>query len=130
MRSCLSFLACVSVGLIAFGDAPPVLDSGEVPNDARLGELKTLNDHFPFAVPDNAGAWHARADALRRRVLVANGLWPMPRKTPLQPVVYGKSKRDGFTVEKVYFQSLPGHYVTGLLFRPSNPSTSPSPGTR
>lgn len=128
MRFLLSFFVGLSVSLIAFGEAPRVLDSGAVPNDARLGALKTLNDHFPFVVPDNAGAWYSRADALRRRVLVANGLWPMPEKTPLHAVVYGKTERNGFTVEKVYFQSLPGHFVTGLLFRPSNPSTSPSPG--
>jgi dienelactone hydrolase len=52
----------------------------------------------------------------------------MPEKTPLSPVIYGKSERDGFTVEKVYFESLPGHYVTGLLFRPAQASDVPSPG--
>ena len=81
--------------------------------------LKTLNDHFPFIVPESAEAWNVRAEALRRRVLVATGLWPMPAKPPIAPVIYGKIERDGFTVEKVYFESLPGHYVTGMLFRPS-----------
>lgn len=120
------FLCVVTAGKTVSGQAPRVLESG-APGDSRLGKLKTLNDHFPFVVPDNAGAWYARAEALKRRVLVANGLWPMPEKTPLQAVIYGKSKRDGFTIEKVNFQSLPGHYVTGLLFRPSDPSTVPSP---
>ncbi|WP_182868120.1 alpha/beta hydrolase family protein [Rhodopirellula sp. JC639] len=82
-------------------------------------KLKTLNDHFPFYVPQSVQAWDERSDALRRRVLVATGLWPMPDKTPLSPVLHGKVHRDGFTVEKVYFQSLPGHYVTGMLFRPA-----------
>ncbi|QDV87637.1 alpha/beta hydrolase family protein [Planctomycetes bacterium TBK1r] len=82
-------------------------------------DLKTLNGHFPFAVPDSVDRWNDRADALRRRVLVATGLWPMPDRTPLQPVLHGKIRRDGFTVEKVYFQSLPGHFVTGMLFRPA-----------
>uniref|UniRef100_UPI003566E1F2 glucuronyl esterase domain-containing protein n=1 Tax=Stieleria sp. TaxID=2795976 RepID=UPI003566E1F2 len=82
-------------------------------------DLKTLNDHFPFVVPDSVDRWNDRADALRRRVLVATGLWPMPDRTALQPVLHGKIQRDGFTVEKVYFQSLPGHFVTGMLFRPA-----------
>ncbi|QDT09138.1 Acetyl xylan esterase (AXE1) [Planctomycetes bacterium K23_9] len=105
-----------------------VLPADTVPDDKRLGELKTLNGHFPFKVPDNPGQWYARADELRQRVLIANGLWPMPAKTPLQAVLHGKVKRPGFTVERVYFQSLPGHYVTGLLFRPQMPSADPRPG--
>ena len=62
--------------------------------------------------------WLARRDALRTQVLVAVGLWPMPIRTPLAPVVHGRIDRDGYTVEKVFFASTPGHYVTGNLYRP------------
>jgi dienelactone hydrolase len=119
-------LACL--GIDAMAQAPRVLDDGKVPSDARLGELKTLNGHFPFQVPDNVGDWHSRAAQLKLRVQVATGLWPMPEKTPLEPVIHGKVTRPGFTVERVYFQSLPGHYVTGLLFRPDKPAETPRPG--
>jgi len=64
--------------------------------------------------------WERRADALRTQVLVATGLWPMPEKTALKPVIHGKIDRDEYTIEKVYFASLPGHYVTGNLYRPKN----------
>ena len=60
----------------------------------------------------------ARRDALRKQVLVAIGLWPMPARTPLAPVIHGRIERDGYTVEKVFFASMPGHYVTGNLYRP------------
>jgi len=96
-----------------------VLPAGQVPSDARLGPLKTLNGTFPFQVPDSTEQWEQRRDSLRRRILVAAGLWPMPTKTPLDAVIHGRVERDGFSVERVYFQSLPGHYVTGLLFRPT-----------
>jgi hypothetical protein len=120
-------LLVIGAGPAVFGQATKVLQAGS-PEDSRLGKAKTLNDHFPFVVPDNAGAWHLRAEMLKRRVLVANGLWPMPDKTPLQAVIHGKSQRDGFSVEKVYFQSLPGHYVSGLLFRPHPAVATPVPG--
>ncbi len=97
-----------------------VTSTGRAQTDDRLTTLKTLNDHFPFDVPNDPAAWHPRAESLRRQVLVATGLWPMPTKTPLRPMVFGKTVRDGFTVEKVIFQSLPGHFVTGLLFRPAS----------
>ena len=101
-----------------------VLPDGQHPDDSRRGPLKTLDGHFPFDVPGSAQQWQKRSDSLRRRVLVATGLWPMPEKTPLNPVVHGKVQRDGFTVERVYFESLPGHFVTGLLFRPSGSASS------
>ncbi|MCH2203421.1 MAG: acetylxylan esterase [Fuerstiella sp.] len=95
-----------------------VLDSGQQPDDVRLRDPKDLNGYFPFKVPASKAAWEQRQAELKRQVLVATGLWPMPEKTPLNPVIHGKVDRDGFTMEKVYFESLPGHFVTGMLFRP------------
>ncbi|MCA9083490.1 MAG: acetylxylan esterase [Planctomycetaceae bacterium] len=95
-----------------------VLEEGQQPDDVRLQAPKDLNGYFPFEVPESRTAWEQRQRELKQRVLVATGLWPMPERTPLKPVIHGKVVRDGFTVEKVYFESLPGHFVTGLLFRP------------
>ncbi len=101
---------------------PRVLSESELPKDVRLGDLTDLNGYFPFHVPGTKEAWEQRSEALRRRVLVATGLWPLPERTPLNPVIYGTVERDGFTVEKVYFESVPDHFVTGLLFRPQGRS--------
>lgn len=113
-------IICVTSNLSAQSDASRVYDAGQQPNDSRLNPPKDLNGYFPFQVPESQGAWEARSNELRNRVLVSTGLWPMPEKTPLNPVIFGKTSRDGFTVEKVYFESVPGHFVTGLLFRPDN----------
>ena len=78
-------------------------------------------DHpFPFAPPGALDRWEKRAAALRTQCLVAQGLWPMPEKTPLNAVIHGKIERDDYTIEKVFFASLPGHYVSGNLYRPKN----------
>ena len=97
-----------------------VYEPGQSPNDRRLGEPKDLNGYFPFTVPANKDLWEARADQLRRRVKIATGVWPLPERTPMNPVIHGKVQRPGFTVEKVYFESMPNHFVTGLLFRPDD----------
>jgi hypothetical protein len=97
-----------------------VLQPGELPKDSRLGPLKDLNGYFPFAVPTSREQWQDRSDQVRRQIQVAAGLWPLPEKTPLNPVVYGSIDREGYTVEKVYFESYPGHFVTGNLYRPKN----------
>jgi dienelactone hydrolase len=86
--------------------------------DARLGKAKTLNAYFPFTSPTSKEAWDVRRQVVREQTLVANGLWPLPDKTPLKPTLHGKIERDGYTVEKVFFASYPGHYVCGNLYRP------------
>lgn len=103
--------------------APPrALPPGQLPHDSRLARLRTLDDYFPFRPVDSPQAWAKRAEQLRRQSLVATGLWPMPTRTPPQAVVHGKVDREEYTVEKVYFQSVPGHFVTGNLYRPKGRS--------
>ena len=118
------------LGTTAFGQEPDptrVFDSTRRPTDPRLGAPKTLNDFFPFAVPKTREEWAARRTAVREQLLVANGLWPMPEKTPLNPTVHGKIERDGYTIEKVFFASTPGHYVCGNLYRPAGKREAKSP---
>lgn len=89
--------------------------------DSRTQPPKDLNGYFPFNPPSSLSEWDVRKDYVRRQILVAEGLWPMPTKTPLNAVVHGKIDRDGYTIEKVYFESAPGFFVTGNLYRPKNP---------
>ncbi|MFP6668687.1 MAG: alpha/beta hydrolase family protein [Pirellulales bacterium] len=114
------FLLVSVIPYSAEGADLTVYKDGQLPNDSRLNPPKDLNGYFPFKVPASQAAWEQRADELRRRVLIATHLWPMPERTPLKPVIHGPAKRPGFTVEKVYFESIPNHFVTGLLFRPDD----------
>jgi dienelactone hydrolase len=107
---------------LAADDPTRVLEAGKLPQDARLGKPKDLNGYFPFTPPTSKSAWEKRRGQVRQQVLVATGLWPMPEKTPLTPVIHGKIDRDGYTIEKVYFTSYPGHYVCGNLYRPKGGS--------
>jgi dienelactone hydrolase len=97
---------------------PRCVCAAEKPQDARLGKPKTLNDYFPFTPPKTLKEWEPRKQRIREQVLVANGLWPMPERVPLNAVVHSPIVKDGYTIEKVSFVSTPGHYVTGNLYRP------------
>lgn len=88
--------------------------------DVRLQPLKDLDGYFPFTPPSSLPGWEQRKEYVRRQILVAAGLWPMPTKTPLNAVIHGRIDCDGYTVEKVYFESAPGFFVTGNLYRPKN----------
>ncbi|MBN2579892.1 MAG: acetylxylan esterase [Pirellulales bacterium] len=103
-----------------------VLPEGELPHDRRLEPLRDLNGYFLFAPPASKEEWQARSAEVRRQILLSAGLWPMPTRTPLHAVVHGKVDRDTYTVEKVYFESYPGHFVTGSLYRPKK-KNSPHP---
>jgi Acetyl xylan esterase (AXE1) len=97
-----------------------VLPTGQMMSDSRTAKLRTLNDYAPFKPPATLEEWQKRRQELREQVLVANGLWPMPVVTPLQPMIHGKMDMGRYTIEKVSFASMPGHYVTGNLYRPKN----------
>ncbi len=112
MKSMLLSCVLLALPLSLFGGEPTVVDK-------RLGKPKDYNGYFPWTPPTSKEAWETRKRQLREQVLVANGLWPMPEKIPLKPVIHGKIERDGYTVENVFFASLPGHYVSGNLYRPT-----------
>jgi hypothetical protein len=96
--------------------------------DKRLGKPKDYNGYFPWTPPTSRESWESRRREVREQILVANGLWPMPEKIALKPVIHGKIERDGYTVEKVFFASLPGHYVSGNLYRPTGKGGARLPG--
>jgi dienelactone hydrolase len=118
------FSSVVTVTLMfAVGDDPlRVLPPGELPDDQRLNRPRNLDDYHPFTVPADVAAWKKRREFVQRQVLVSQGLWPMPEKTPLNPVVHGKVDRGDYTVEKVRLNTRPGHYLAGSLYRPKNAS--------
>jgi dienelactone hydrolase len=118
----LSLFIIVALGPAAANAAGPrVLAPGQLPNDIRLEPPKDLDGYFPFTPPASKDDWEKRAERVRRQILVSQGLWPMPTKMPLNAVIHGRTERDDYTLEKVYFESAPGFFVTGNLYRPKNP---------
>jgi dienelactone hydrolase len=117
-RVCLALSLLTPASLSAA--TPRVLPEGKLPNDIRLEPLKDLDGYFPFTPPRSKAEWDKRAERVRRQILVSQGLWPMPTKTPLNAVIHGRIDRGEYTVEKVFFESAPGFFVTGNLYRPKN----------
>ena len=99
-------------------DGPRALAVGQRPEDQRLQAPKDLDGYFPFQPPASSEAWERRATQVRQRILVSQGLWPMPTKSDLKAQIYGRIDRGDYTVEKVHFESAPGFFVTGNLYRP------------
>src|SRR5262245_37636145 len=101
---CSAFLVSFLVVLAGYsavaGAAPQVLPAGQLPNDVRLQPLKDLEGYFPFTPPKTRPDWDKRAERVRRQILVSLGLWPMPARTPLNPIRHGRIDQGDYTVEK------------------------------
>ncbi|PHX70389.1 MAG: acetylxylan esterase [Opitutia bacterium] len=76
----------------------------------------TLDDALA-QFPDRA-SWEAYGQHIRQRIQAGVGLSPWPQRTPLNPLVRAKRTYDGYSVENVAFESVPGYFVTGNIYRP------------
>lgn len=94
----------------------PKLRQGDFYTEAQgkeeLAKLETMYT--------NKEQWEERKKLLREQILKGLNLSPMPVKTPVNAVVSDKRIYDGYSVENVYFESMPGYYVCGNLYRPLN----------
>ena len=68
--------------------------------------------------------WEERQAKAKK--ILAEIVGEFPEKTPLNPVITGTLKKEGFTVEKLYFESRPGYYVTAALFLPAKAGKLPA----
>jgi cephalosporin-C deacetylase-like acetyl esterase len=62
--------------------------------------------------------WQARRPRLKQEYLDMLGLWPLPEKTPLHVTCTGTVDYGDLLIDKLHYQSRPGLYVTGNLYRP------------
>lgn len=74
-----------------------------------------------------AAEWTAQKDEARRQLREMLGIDPLPARTDLKPVITGELKGEGFRVEKLHFQSMPGLYVTANLYLPDHAIDKPLP---
>jgi hypothetical protein len=113
----------------AFASAQPKGKGAPAKPDYSRGQ-KQLAAYFKHQVKQIEGtcltnlttkdAWEKQRPELRRQFLEMMGLWPLPPKSDLKATVTGTVEGDGFVVEKLQFQSMPGLYVTANLYRPKS----------
>jgi dienelactone hydrolase len=122
MAACLKRTFCGPLGLALLaglaGAEPSKRAAGDEMIEAYLRrDAKRLDERFLGGAATRE-EWEARRPRLRREYLDMLGLWPLPGRTPLHATVTGTVDRGGVVVEKLHYQSRPGLYVTGNLYRP------------
>ncbi|HPN33396.1 MAG TPA: acetylxylan esterase [bacterium] len=83
--------------------------------DVRQERVRNIHD---------GASWQAFRDEIRAKLNRAVG--SLPAKTPLKPKVAGRLQQDGYSIEKILFQSQPDFYVTACLFLPEKKGKHPA----
>ena len=105
--------------LIGLGGAEePASKPGDDSIDAYLAQETAKLSERVLDGAKTREEWEARRPRLRQEYFDMLGLWPLPEKTPLNAKITGTLERGDVVIEKLHFQSRPGLYVTGNLYRP------------
>lgn len=127
MTARISFLLCYVISLTGAiaqpNPARPDLCQGAYFTEEEGAKaLKT----FASTYHDKA-SWETRAALIRKGIREGMNLPEKPKFAPLQPIRHSLRKLNGYTVENIAFESVPGFFVTGNLYRPLN-ATGKMPG--
>src|SRR5258708_14417764 len=106
MRVLLTFLMCVTLNAQI-----PLTDAGKT-------EIPNTDTHFTARTYKTLAEWQARRAHLRKQILSAAGLLPMPPKNDLHPQIFGRIENKTYSIEKVLLETMPGYYLGGNLYRP------------
>ena len=71
-------------------------------------------------LPPNEREWRKHEGKLREELLVAWGGFPK-HAAPLKATKLGELPRDGYKIEKITFQTLPGVFMTANTYVPNRP---------
>lgn len=95
-------------------------------SDRRNTYLPNTDTHFQMPEYRSLEEWKARREQLRKQILSAAGLSPMPEKTPLHAQVFGRIQNTDYSIEKVLIETMPGYWLGGNLYRPLTPGKHPA----
>ena len=124
--ACLSSLALEKEALSA------LLQPAMLPGGYGLSTYATVFNEVEAADAAADAAWRnlgtrAEYDAYRARMRerYVEAIGGFPEKKDLNARTVATIRRKGFVIEKVIFESMPGAFVTGLLFLPDDPAFKP-----
>ncbi len=115
--SCIPFLLLCplhfELGQEKSGEQPELCQGDYLSEPAAEHQLAEFARNCP-----TLEEWQTRARKVREGILRGAGLWPPPEKCALNPILHSRREHSGYSVENVAFESLPGFFVSGNLYRP------------
>lgn len=71
---------------------------------------------------DDSTSWESRRKELQECMWQALGLSQLPEKPNTRPIITNPRVKNGYTIENIAIETLPGVFVTGSLYKPTEPS--------
>ncbi len=133
MRTYLALLILCSVVVtngVVLADDLTVLDGN---NDSLLHDymMRHVNGQYEARREALKAALESREKILQRQKRLRHDfrqmIGPLPERTPLNAKIVGAVNCDGYRIEKVVYESRPGHHVTANLYLPTK-DRPPFPG--
>lgn len=115
-------LAAVILSLLVVASVAPVSHAQVVTlhRGRAFTEAEAEENLANFAATyDDQKSWQARAEKIRKGIARGMKLDRLPPPCDLKPIRHSRREMDGYTVENVAFESLPGFWVTGNLYLPT-----------
>jgi dienelactone hydrolase len=72
--------------------------------DKEIAKLETKSD------------WQKRQQVVRAKLMELVG--PFPKKEALNPEIMGVTQKEGYRIERIIYEPVPGYYETGCLYIP------------
>ncbi|GAB3506335.1 hypothetical protein GCM10027341_39230 [Spirosoma knui] len=99
--------------------AQPNPDRPDLCQGAYFTEAQGADSLRSFArTYHDRASWEKRAALIRQGIREGMALPGKPVFAPLRPIRHSVRTMNGYTVENVAFESIPGFFVTGNLYRP------------
>ncbi|MBR1588964.1 MAG: acetylxylan esterase [Kiritimatiellae bacterium] len=136
MKTIVAFAGAAVLSAGSLNAASPLvkaaLEKPVLPGNAGLASYTAVFNEVEAADAAADDAWRklktrAEYDAYRAKMCerMAEAVGGFPERTPLNAKVVATVPREGYRIEKILFESLPGVYVTGLLYVPESPEFKP-----
>jgi TonB family protein len=122
MKKTLPTLACMMLaGTLALAQTSNLCQGAYYTEQQGAEKLARLKASLTSFI-----RWLEHSDSIQKQLRTGMEMNIPPDRSPLNPKYRNKQTFDGYSVEAVIFESVPGFYVTGNLYRPTAPTAPKS----
>ena len=91
--------------------------------ELRVGQFRTLDESRKelqniLDIAKDQESWQVRRELVRGGIRDGIGFKKWPKKTKMRIVRHSRVERDGYTVENVGIETIPGYFLCGNLYLP------------